>query len=134
MRCVVMCILVAVSGSSCSVGNDAYTEHFPKADGDKPVEFEFGYTNACAAAGVEDMEAYLSSVEAFALSRHMLRISPTKKNPEVLASYARGAPMRVHLLVKRSDQGRTVMGISTLRGIGCEDCAVARKTRFPCPS
>lgn len=133
--CMAISILVAIVGPSCSVdNNDAYTEYFPKADGDKPDEFKSGYTKSCATESADGLEIYLFSVEKFALSRHMLRISPPKKNSEILVSYAKGAPMRVHLVVKRTNRGEAVMAISTLRGLECDDCVVARKTQFSCPS
>lgn len=128
-------ILAAAVGSSCSANNDGpYTEYFPKSDGDKPEEFNATYTNSCRPERTQDLVVYLSSVEKFALSRHMLRIAPTNYNSKIVEAYSRGAPMKVHLLVERADDGGVMMSISTLGGLECEDCAVARETLFPCPS
>lgn len=132
---VAVCVIVAISSSSCSVeNNDRYREYFPKSDGDKPEDFKFGYSQTCVIASPGDRDAYLASVHEFALSRHMLRISPKTDGQEIIASYSRGAPMRVHLVVKRTEDEKIFMGISTLRGLECEDCSVAESVNIPCPS
>lgn len=135
LQCFGISLLVAMFGSSCSVeNNDSYAEYFPATDGDKPDEFKFGYVRTCVATSPESLEKFLSSVDAFASTRNMLRVLPTKRNSKILASYSRGAPMRVHLLVKLADGDGVVMGISTLRGLDCDDCELAKKTNFLCPS
>ena len=133
-RLVLSSFVMWIGLASCSSeNNDSYMEHFADPNGDKPEEFKFAYERSCLVSNEKTEAEVLSSIQRFASSRGMSRIIPDSRGRDSpIVAYSRGMPMRVHLVVKRVAENELFVGISTERGLGCEDCAIAEKKDIGC--